>query len=63
MSAGDKWQLPGGHLAIEVDGSTPDTLRVCVIPPGWAWVKPPQDVARVLCERLPMRYYGGAVPC
>ena len=60
MSAGDRWTLPGGHSAIEVEGSTVDTLRVMIVVPGWPWPKPPQEVARVLCERAPMRYYGGA---
>lgn len=60
MSAGDLWQLPGGHRAIETEGSTPDVLRVMVIPPGWPWCKPVQEVARSLCVRVPMRYCGGA---
>ena len=62
MSAGDKWSLPGGHAALEVSGSTRDVLMVCVIPPGWAWPKPPMAVPRELCTKLPSRYLHGAVP-
>jgi hypothetical protein len=62
MSQGELWELPGGHRAIETDGSTPDTLRVMILPPGWPWFKPPQTVPRALCTRLPMRYHGGAAP-
>ena len=58
--AGDLWEIPGGHRAIEADGSTADTLRLMVMPPGWPWLKPAQSVARDLCRKLPMRYYGGA---
>jgi hypothetical protein len=62
MSEGTKWRLPGGHEALEVSGSTTDVLRVCILVPGWGWLKPPQEVARVLCELAPMRYFGGEVP-
>jgi hypothetical protein len=60
VSQGDKWMLPGGHEAIEVSGSTRTTLRVCVIKPHWPFPTPPREVARDLCQPLPMRYYGGA---
>jgi hypothetical protein len=62
MSAGDKWELPGGHRAIEVSGSTRDYLRVCVIKPKWPFPNAPQEVARTLCTKLPMRYYGDRLP-
>jgi hypothetical protein len=62
MSAGDRWRLPGGHEAIELDGSTRDVLRVARIVPHWPFPAPPQDVARSLCERMPSRYLRGAVP-
>jgi hypothetical protein len=62
MSAGDKWELPGGHQAIEVSGSTRDYLRVCVIKPNWPFANAPQEVARTLCTKLPMRYYGDKLP-
>lgn len=62
MSAGDRWALPGGHEAIEVSGSTRDVLRVSVIAPNWPFPKPPQEVARKLCKRMPSRYLKGAVP-
>lgn len=60
--AGTLWELPGGHRAIEVSGSTRDTLRVSVIAPNWPFPKPPIEYARSLCKPLPMRYYKGAVP-
>lgn len=59
MAAGTKWVLPGGHNAIEIEGSTVDVLRVCIIADGWHWLKPPQDVARCLCTLAPMKYYNG----
>jgi hypothetical protein len=58
VSKGDLWALPGGHRALEVDGSTRDVLRLAIVPPGWEWMLPPRDVARALCHPLPMRYYG-----
>ena len=58
-SPGTLWALPGGHRALELDGSTRDTLRLAILPPGWHWMLPAKDVARVLCVRLPMRYYCG----
>ena len=60
MTAGTLWTMPGGHKAIEVEGSTRTTLRLSVIAPGWPFPKPPVEVARCLCERAPMRYHGGA---
>lgn len=60
MSAGTLWTLPGGHRALEVDGSTRDVLRVAVLHPHWPYAGPPIEYARSLCERAPMRYYGGA---
>jgi hypothetical protein len=62
MSAGDLWELPGGHRALEVDGSTRHTLRVCIIRSNWPFPLPSQDVARNLCTRLPSRYMQGSVP-
>ena len=61
MSAGQLWGLPGGHRAIELDGSTRTVLRVAVIRPNWPFPNAPQEVARDLCERLPMRYHGASV--
>lgn len=62
MSAGDLLSMPGGHQAIEMEGSTHDVLRLSVIVPGWPWPKPPISVVRSLCERLPSRYLRGQVP-
>ena len=55
---GTRWMLPGGHEALEVSGSTRDTLRVCVMRPNWPFPSPPQEVSRELCKRLPSRYLG-----
>lgn len=60
MSAGDKWLVNGMHEAIELDGSTRDMLRLSLLAKDWPWqLKPPQEVPRVLCERLASRYHGG----
>jgi hypothetical protein len=59
MSEGTLWSMPGGHQAIEASGSSRQTLRLMVCVPGWPFPKPPVEVARVLCRRLPMRYYNG----
>jgi hypothetical protein len=56
---GDKHILPGGHEAIEIDGSTAEVLRVRIIQPGDQWLQNAQSVARVLCTRAPMRYFDG----
>lgn len=58
MSAGDKWRLPNGREALELEGSTAKTLRVCVIKPNWPFPAPPVWVRRQACERMPMRYHG-----
>lgn len=62
MSQGQLWEMPGGHRAIEVSGSTRQVLRLSVITPNWPFPKPPVEVARRLCKALPMKYYHGAVP-
>lgn len=62
MSAGDVWEMPGGHRALEMDGSTRTVLRLAVIVPNWPFPKPPVEVARSLCKRLPSKYLSGAVP-
>lgn len=62
MTAGNLWTLPGGHEAIEVEGSTRDTLRVCVIVPNWPFPRPTTNVPRSLCTLMPSRYLKGAVP-
>lgn len=62
MSAGDKWRLPNGTEALELDGSTAKTLRICVIKPNWPFPQAPVWVRRASCERVPMRYYGNKLP-
>lgn len=52
---GDLWELPGGHRALEVSGSTRDTLRVAIIRPRWPFPSPAQEVPRNLCKRLQHR--------
>lgn len=62
MSAGDRWQLPDGREAIELDGSVGGLLRVCPLVPQWPFPGPPEVVARRLCSRLPSRYLHGQTP-
>lgn len=58
MSTGDPWLLPCRHKAIEMQGSTDDTLQLRVIKPPW--LGDLLTVPRVLCQPLRARYYGGA---
>lgn len=62
MSAGDRWRLPDGRDALELDGSRGGLLRVSPILPAWPFPGPPEIAARRLCQRLPSRYLGGAIP-
>lgn len=62
MTAGNRYRLPSGHDAIEVEGSTRDVLRVMPIRPNWPFPVPTITVARKLCTLLPSRYLKGAVP-
>ena len=62
MSAGDRWKLPDGREALELDGSLGGMLRVAPIVDGWPFPAPPLVAARRLCERLPSRYLAGQVP-
>lgn len=58
---GTLWSVPGDRQALEVSGSTRDYLRLAVIDPQWPFPRPPIEVARTLCRRLPSRYLGGQV--
>ena len=62
MTAGDRWRLPDGREAIELDGSLGGLLRVAPIVDGWPFPAPAEVAARRLCTRLPSRYLHGAVP-
>lgn len=62
MSAGDRWRLPDGREALELDGSRGGLLRVAPIAPEWPFPSPPEVAARRLCTRLPSRYLKGQVP-
>ncbi len=62
MSVGDMWLMPGGHEGMEVSGSTRTVLRLAVRVPAWPFPRPPVEVARNLCERMPSRYLHGAIP-
>jgi hypothetical protein len=46
MSAGDPWLLPGGHKAIEMQGSTDDVLQLRVIKPPRARFAQPRQALR-----------------
>lgn len=54
---GDLWVIPGGHRAIEVEGSTDQAIRVRIIQEG-EWLQRAMMVPRELCEPGQMRYYG-----
>lgn len=62
MSAGDRWRLPDGREALELDGSRGGLLKLAPIVPNWPFPSPPEVAARRLCERLPSRYLAGQVP-
>lgn len=61
MSAGDRWALPDGSHALELERRG-GLLRVAPIVPHWPFPAPPVIVAARQCERLPSRYLHGAVP-
>ena len=62
MSAGDRWRLPDGREAIELDGSRGGMLRVAPLVPGWPFPAPAEVTARRLCVRLLSRYLYGQTP-
>jgi hypothetical protein len=62
MSAGDRWLLPDGREALELDGGQGEQLRLSPLYPGWPFPLPPIVAYRALCTRLPSQYLGGAVP-
>lgn len=57
MSAGDRWQLPDGREAIELDGSRGGLLRLAPIVPGWPFPAP-AEVAE-LNKAFADRFGGG----
>ncbi len=57
MAAGDKWTLPDGRQAIELDGSTDGELRVAPIVGNWPFPSAPELVPRAGAKKAPMRYY------
>ncbi len=62
MSAGDRWLLPDGSEALELQGSQGGLLRVAPIVPHWPFPAPPVIAQRRQCKRLPSRYLRGQVP-
>jgi hypothetical protein len=62
LSAGQLWGLPGGHRAIETDGSTRDRLNLLRLEPGNPGWRPATLVPANLCTPLPMKYHGGQTP-
>jgi hypothetical protein len=64
MGAGDRWRLPDGREAIELDGSSGGQLRVSPFAPaGWPFQLVGSEVTiRALCVRLPSRYHTQAQP-
>ena len=61
MSAGDKWLLPDGREALELERRG-GLLRVAPIVPHWPFPSAPLIVSARQCERLPSRYLHGAIP-
>jgi hypothetical protein len=62
MSAGDRWLLPDGREALELQGSQGGLLRVAPIVPDWPFPAPPVIAQRRQCTRLTSRYLRGQVP-
>lgn len=62
MSAGDRWLLPDGREALELQGSQGGLLRVAPIVAGWPFPAPPEVAQRRVCTRLASRYLRGQVP-
>lgn len=62
MAAGDRWQIPDGRQALELDGSRGGLLKLAPIVDGWPFPVAPLIVARRLCTRMPSRYLRGQVP-
>lgn len=61
MSAGDRWKLPDGREALEVENDEPGWLRVMPIRENWPFPLPPVEIERKLCKRMPSRYLHGQV--
>lgn len=49
MAFGDCWQLPSGHIGIELSRAG-GWLRISRIATGWPWPAPPQDYIIDLCS-------------
>lgn len=61
MSAGNRWLLPDGRQAIELERQG-GMLRVAPIVPNWTFPAPPEIVRAKLCQLMPSRYLRGQVP-
>lgn len=61
MSAGDRWALPDGSHALELERRG-GLLRVAPIRENWPFPGFPLIVAARQCTRLPSRYLHGQVP-
>lgn len=49
MAFGDHWNLPSGHVGVELS-RTRDYLRISRILPNWPWPAPPQEYVISLCS-------------
>lgn len=61
MSAGDRWRLPDGREALELERSG-GLLRVAPILPHWPFPGTPELALLRACTKLPSRYLSGDVP-
>lgn len=48
MACGDTWNLPSGHVGIELSRSG-GWLRIARLVPGWPWPAPPKEYIEELC--------------
>ena len=61
MSAGDRWLLPDGREALELERRG-NVLKVAPITPNWPFPNSPETKYAALCTKLPSRYLHGAIP-
>lgn len=49
MAFGDPWNLPSGHVGIELSRSC-GWLTIARLVPGWPWPAPPKEYIAELCS-------------
>lgn len=48
MAFGDTWNLPSGHIGVELSRAG-GWLRIARLVPGWPWPAPPKEYIEELC--------------